>query len=121
MPSRQNADWDEQQTKDEYSRQNQEKQNPYVRMGRCGEQKIIKPEGDEGDCAAGRKRGASEADGILSQIVKKPNPAPRRFTKSHLFRCPPFCSFGRRKSPLNGASPSVGLSRARVKREARST
>src|SRR5215469_8774538 len=108
MVSQQNADGDEQQTKDENSRQNQEKQNPYVRMGRSWKQEIIKPEGDERNCSAGRKRGANESDQVLSQIVKKPNPARKRFAKSHRVRCPPFFSFGKRKSLLTAPTSSAG-------------
>src|SRR6516225_8390092 len=96
--SQPNPDRNEQQAKDENSRQNQEKQNPYVRMGRSWKQEIIKPEGDQRNRAAGSKRGPNETDGVMPQIVKGPNPAPNRFARRHLVSCPPFSSFGKRKS-----------------------
>lgn len=59
---------------------------------------VIKPEGDQCNRAAGRKRGANETDGVLSQIVKEPNPAPNRFARCHLVSRPPFSSFAKSAS-----------------------
>src|SRR4249920_116951 len=48
-----NADGDQQQAQDENSGQDQEDQDADVRMWRAGKEKIINPESDQCDAAAG--------------------------------------------------------------------
>ena len=102
VAAHQNSDGNNQQTEGENSRQNQKEQNANIRMGRSWEQKIIKPEGHEGNRAAGGEHGADETDGILSKKVQEPHPAPDRFANGHIEVCSPYSSSGKKSILLQG-------------------
>src|SRR5579859_1845963 len=73
-------------------------------MGWSRQQKVIKPEGDEGNRAAGREHRANETDRILSEKIEEPQPAPDRFAKRHLHECPSFSFIPEEKVSLQRAS-----------------
>jgi hypothetical protein len=68
----QNAHGNQQQAQDENPGQNQKEQNADIWMRWSGQQKVIKPKGDQGNRASGSEYGANEADRILSEKVEEP-------------------------------------------------
>ena len=68
------SDWNQEQSKDEDARQDEEDQQADVRVRRTGQREVVNPEGDQRDGATGGESHANEANRVLAEEVNQAGP-----------------------------------------------